>query len=149
MINGPRYHVLILGPVLAFLPGCWSGGGSSSSSAELPQEQIELLEVGEMYRIFIDDNKRPARSAKDLMKYATAFTSGSMALQEGKLVVTWGEPLEHEEGTTEILAFEKKALAEGGPVLMRDGTTIKSMTAEELKAVAPPDRSAASGKKKA
>ncbi|MDG3007519.1 hypothetical protein [Paludisphaera mucosa] len=114
------------------LAGC--GGGTSPSAAEDSPEQADLLEVGEMYRIYIDDNKRPPRAVKDVLKYAPAFNFGSMALQEKRVVVLWGADLQAE--STEVLAYEAKAPESGGAVLLRDGLTVKAMTPAEFQAAA-------------
>jgi hypothetical protein len=96
----------------------------------LSPDQVVLQEVGEMYRIFIDDNKRPARAVKDLLKYATAFSFGSMALQEQKVVVLWGAGLQPD--STAVLAYAKAVPQSGGAVLLQDGHTVKAMTPQEF-----------------
>lgn len=91
MIRGRFFPIVILGMALSAPLGC--GGGTSTSAPEQTPQHVELLEVGEMYRIFIQDNRRPAQAVKDLMKYAPAFDFGAMALQEKRVVVAWGVDL--------------------------------------------------------
>jgi hypothetical protein len=56
-------------------------------------------------------------------------------LKSGQLVVQWGAPLTPEgEATDAVLAYLKTVPERGGLVLLQDGRTIKTMTAEELKA---------------
>jgi hypothetical protein len=127
MNRGSRFLGFVLVVSLACQAGC---GGTSTPPAELTPDQVELQEVGEMYRIFIDDNKRPARVGKDLLKYAAAFTFGSMALQEQKVVVFWGAGLQPD--STAVLAYQKAVPQSGGVVLLKDGLTVKSMTPQEF-----------------
>ncbi|AGA28717.1 hypothetical protein [Singulisphaera acidiphila] len=129
MNRGLRFLGVVLGVSLAYQAGC---GGTSTPTplVEVPPGQVELQEVGEMYRIFIDDNKRPARASKDLLKYAAAFTFGSMALQEKEVVVFWGASLQPD--STTVLAYQKAVPESGGVVLLQDGQTVKSMTAQEF-----------------
>lgn len=127
MHRGLRFLGVVLGASLAYQAGC---GGTSTPLVEVPPGQVELQEVGEMYRIFIDDNKRPARAGKDLLKYAAAFTFGSMALQEKEVVVFWGASLQPD--STTVLAYQKAVPESGGVVLLQDGQTVKSMTAQEF-----------------
>ena len=127
----PRLWVLILGASLLALVGC-GGGTSANSATDRSPQQVELSEVGEMYRIFLADNRRPAQAVKDLLKYAVAFDSGAMALQEKRVVVVWGTSLD--PGSREVLAYQKGAPESGGLVLLRDGETVVPLAAEEVRA---------------
>ena len=56
-------------------------------------------------------------------------------LRSGQLVVQWGAPLTPEgESTDAVLAYVKAVPEQGGQVLLQDGRTIKTMTADEFKA---------------
>jgi hypothetical protein len=112
--------------------GCGEGPAPSPYGLPAQLEQTELAEVGEMYKLHIDDAKRPPRAVKDVLRYAAAFTYGSLALQEKRIVALWGVDLQPD--STEVLAYESKAPESGGAVLLRDGTTVKAMTAEEFQA---------------
>jgi hypothetical protein len=96
--------------------------------------------------MYIKTNQKPPARPADLEKYSPGFTLGSFAIQNKDVVVLWGKSLDAESGKGEVLAFEKKALNDGGPVLMRDGATIKAFTAEDLKRVVPPEALAAPAK---
>ncbi len=61
-------------------------------------------------------------------------------LKSGDLVVQWGASLSPEgETTTAVLAYLKTVPEQGGPVLLQDGWTIKTMTAAEFKAAPKAD----------
>jgi hypothetical protein len=56
------------------------------------------------------------------------------AIKSGELVVQWGAPQSTEgEPSDAVLAYGKTGPEQGGPVLLQDGWTIKSMTADEFK----------------
>ena len=57
-------------------------------------------------------------------------------VKSGQLVVQWGAPLVPEnEAAAAVLAYVKTVPEEGGFVLLQDGWTIKTMTADEFNAV--------------
>lgn len=114
--------------------GCGEGPAPSPYGLPADLEQAELAEVGEMYRLHIDDEKRPPRAVKDVLKYGAAFTLGSLALQEKRIVVLWGAGLKPD--SEEILAYEAKAPESGGAVLLRDGLTVKAMAVDEFRSAA-------------
>ena len=68
--------------------------------------------------------------------------TASTLVRSGDLVYLWGAGFA--PGGTKVVAFEKKAEAEGGLVLLQDGS-VKHMTADELKA-APRAGTAGPGK---
>jgi hypothetical protein len=56
-------------------------------------------------------------------------------LKSGQLVVQWGAPLAPEGTAADaFLAYVKTVPEQGGQVLMLDGRTIKTKTADEFKA---------------
>lgn len=81
-----------------------------------------------MYRAYAELHKSPPRAGADLERYAPAFSHGSMALVNRQVEVFWGAPIE--PGSVAVLAHEK----DGGFVLLQDGETVKSLTADEFKA---------------
>jgi len=99
-----------------------------------PESTIKsgLREVGEMYRAYAELHKSPPRAGADLERYAPAFSHGSMALVNRQVEVFWGAPIE--PGSVAVLAHEKDGGKDGGFVLLQDGETVKSLTADEFKA---------------
>ncbi len=118
---------LILGATLVCLGGC---GGPAPPATEPPPENVALQEIGQMYSSYIDEFKRPPRAGKDLMRYAPAFSHGSMAIQNQDVVLFGGINLE--PGATAVLAYQKVVPKTGGMVLLQDGETVKAMTAQEF-----------------
>jgi hypothetical protein len=111
--------------------GC-GGGSSPASQAEPPPQQIALSEVGEMFRLYLNEHHKPPRGGKDVARYAPAFSHGSMAVQNGDVIVFWGADLT--PGSTAVLAHERDVPKTGGMVLLQDGETIKPMTVQEFQA---------------
>ena len=103
----------------------------------IPSDQRALKELGELYRMYAKKNKRGPRSLKELNVQGQSHPMAVDMLKSGELIVQWGAPLVPENATAlAILAYAKIAPEVGGKVLMQDGLTIKSMTAEEFKAAA-------------
>jgi hypothetical protein len=73
--------------------------------------------------------KAPTRPA-ELEPVAPAAPLAEPAIRDGSVVYVWGATLS--PGSTAVLAYEKKAEAEGGWVLLQDGT-VKQMTADEFR----------------
>jgi hypothetical protein len=60
-------------------------------------------------------------------------------LKAGELIVRWGTPLSPKgEMPDAVLAYLKAVPEQGGSVLMQDGLTIKTMTADEFNATPKP-----------
>ncbi len=115
--------------VLCGLVGC---SGDATPTGEPPVQNTALQEFGEMYRMYIKETKKPPENGKPLMKYTAGYSHGTMAIQNKTIDAFWGAKLEPESKS--VLAYEKQAPESGGVVLLQDGETIKSMTAEEFKA---------------
>ena len=121
------------------LPAC----RSSSNSDPVVEGHIkqELLEVGEIYRLYSATNKKPPKNINDLHGSQVISPTGYQAVRDGSIVVFWSVPLSDtsEEGSTdsadEVLAYEKAVQEQGGQVLMKN-RTVQTMSADEFK-VAP------------
>lgn len=121
--------VRILIPAAVLLAaGC--GGPTAGTVADEPVRG-ELSEVYELFRLHQTEKGRPPRRLADLDRYAPGMDLGYSALQAGRVTPVWGAGAD--EASTEVLACEKKVPADGGWVLLRNGT-VKQMTAEEYKA---------------
>ncbi len=124
--------VLALAVGLAGLaPGCSSRKGSSTGE---PTRRDELQEVGNMLRDFMGGANRGPASAGELARYESTFPFAYKPVKSGDIVIVWGAKMGGEGGggSDGIIAFEKKVPAEGGLVLLANGT-VKEMSAAEFK----------------
>jgi hypothetical protein len=87
-----------------------------------------------MYR-YIEYSKLPLpRKPEDFNDYVDSMPTALERIKQGEYVVAWGVGLSSAPGAgNQILAYEKKSPAEGGVVLLRDGT-VKKLTAAEFAA---------------
>jgi len=87
-----------------------------------------------VYR-YIEYSKLPLpRKAEDFADFVDSIPSAYERIKQGEFVVSWGVGRAAAADVAKhILVYEKKAPAEGGAVLLRDGT-VKMMTAEEFNA---------------
>ena len=92
-----------------------------------------LTEVGTMVRLYSGKNGRGPSKPADLAEYENGCPVGYAAVQSGDIVIRWGKTMggEGAKGTDEVIAYEKKALTEGGHVLLHNGG-VKKMEAAEL-----------------
>jgi hypothetical protein len=113
-------------------------------------EQGALSDVGELYRLYQQEKKKPPAKAADLTKMEMVAPSGAIAIKTGEVVVRLGATLPSiEEGppsgsSDEVLAYYKDVPQSGGQVLMLN-RTVKTMTAEEFKAAKLAGTSSSSG----
>ncbi len=116
----------------AWLAGC---SGPAGDSQDGPSRSDELNDVAGMMRDFgATFNRGPSKPA-DLLQYENAYPFGARALRSGDVVVVWGATMAGEGGGGRevVVAYEKKAPAEGGYVLLENGA-VKQMTAEAFTA---------------
>lgn len=126
------------------------GCGRTPEIAPIPADEQSLRELAAAYRDFSSANKRAPKDLRELQEPAQRKTKGRAKragaqgqgmpnavgmLKSGDLVVQWGAPLSPTgESAQAVLAYLKSVPEQGGPVLMQDGETIKTMTADEFKA---------------
>jgi hypothetical protein len=124
----------VLGTSLSLmLAGC-PGGPESTPIA--PNEQ-GLRELAALYRDFSRKRKRGPKDLKELQGQGQRQGSPNAfeMLKAGELIVQWGAPLTPKgEGPDAVLAYLKTVPEQGGSVLMQDGMTVKTMTADEFNA---------------
>ena len=121
----PLAKIRILATLLALVAAGCGGGGGAATVQEAPPQQQALQEVGEMYRIYQKQYRRPPAKVADLDAYSPAFSFGSLGVQGGSVVVRWGAGLTPgEPGARGVLAHEKQAARDGGYVLLQDGTVL-------------------------
>jgi hypothetical protein len=112
-----------------------SGCGDSPEIKPMPPDETGLKQFAELYRNYTKKNRRGPKSLKELNVKGQGSPDAVEMLKSGQLVVHWGAPLTPEGGATDaVLAYVKTVPEQGGPVLLQDGRTIKTMTADEFKA---------------
>jgi hypothetical protein len=117
-----------------------AGCGPANKPITPDQEKHQTLdEVGELYRVYTFDKKKPPTSIDDFATLRAMAPKGFAALKSGDIVVFLGANMTAvEEGpplgtSDEILAYEKLVPESGGEVLMLD-RSVKKMTPDEFKA---------------
>jgi hypothetical protein len=115
--------------VAILLFGC---GKSPELAVEDGFANSQLQDIWGFYQLHIAETKKPPAKLADVDKYATGFATGYDAVKAGDYVVQWGTSVGETANPGAILAYAKAAPADGGLVLLSDGT-IKKMTAEECK----------------
>src|SRR5262245_24657180 len=126
----PRNLLVGLLMAVSRVPGCNKKG---PGTPEQTQRNLELEQIGELYKLYMDKHKRPPAKATDLKPLALAFQEGYRAVQDGQYVVFWGVDLSNSSKAKAVLAYEKDVPEQGGLVLLGNGT-IKTMTAPEFQA---------------
>jgi hypothetical protein len=119
--------LVLLLALAAFVPGC--AKRQAAVDPETAQRDAELTEIYEMIRMHIKNHQRPPAQLADLQQYKVALPRGHKALEDGRYTVVWGVD---DKGSNTVLAYEKDAPAQGGAVLMADGS-VKKLSAEELR----------------
>jgi hypothetical protein len=117
-----------------FAAGCSSGGGSTGAG---PDKADTLREVGGLVSSYTGEYRRGPQKVADLARYEAGYPLGYEAVKSGEITVVWGAKMVVEEGggstgTTDVVAYQKKVLAEGGLVLLQNGT-VKEMSADEFR----------------
>ncbi len=133
-----RIHGILAIAIATCLAQAGCGGSSNTPLTPEKLNDVKLREVGELYRVYQINSKKPPKSLKDLAPYANATLTAYETLRKGDVVVRYGATLPDTEeepkstGATEVLAYLKDVPSQGGPVMMLDRST-KSMTPEEFK----------------
>jgi hypothetical protein len=104
-----------------------------------PSAEQGLKEMVEVYRYLEYSKLPPPKKADDFNDYVDTMPTALERIKQGEFVVAWGlGRAAAAPAGKQVLAYEKKAPAEGGAVLLRDGT-VQQMTAAEF-AAAPKAR---------
>ncbi len=117
--------------------GC---GGSNRPITKEDMLTTSLNDVGDIYRSYFVMNKKPPKTLKDLASLERMSPAGVVAVRSGEVVVRFGaslpdtDPEPGKSTSEEILAYEKEVPEKGGKVLMLD-RTIRTVTADEFKAM--------------
>lgn len=131
-------HCLLAACVsVALASGCGGPSNHPATSAEV--EQTVLNDVGELYRMYTLQYKKPPAKLGDFAPLERMSPMGLLALKNGEVVVRFGATLPdtgEEPGkgdADEVLAYKKEVPTSGGQVLMLN-RTIRTMSADEFKA---------------
>jgi hypothetical protein len=131
LMSASTRRAMLRGSLGLILAGC----GGAPEIPPMPADEQGLKQFAELYRNYTKKNKRGPKSLKDLNVRGQGYPGAVEMLKSGQLVVQWGAPLTPEnEATDAVLAYVKTVPDQGGQVLMQDGWTIKTMTADEFKA---------------
>jgi hypothetical protein len=110
--------------------GC---GSTAVPADEVSQTQLE--DVYGMYKTHVEKLKRPPTKLSQLEPWEPAYVNGYAAVNQGEVMVKWGQPLSSGGGAnTGVLAYEKDTPGKGGFVLLQDGT-VKHVSAAEFEAL--------------
>jgi len=120
------FTLLLLAAMSALAAGCGKGGADSGAKLE----RDALQDIYDCYTEYVKNNQRPPKQLADLKKSEVMHPLGVRVLTEGTYVAVWGVTGK-DAGT--VLAYAKEAPAQGGAVLMADGS-IKVMSAAEFQA---------------
>ncbi len=116
-----------------FLSGCGDGG------AAVLQRRSNLEQIGVAYQGFYEANGKAPASMAELITHMNSVSQGEEAvtdaitsLEEGDIVVNYNGVLgDAGKNASDVLAFEARAPASGGYVVMGDGG-VRLMTGKEF-----------------
>ena len=133
----PSIRRALLWTTLGLLLG---GCRGEPERAPIPANEQGLREFAGAYRDYFRKNKRGAKSFVELQgkgRQQQSYPTAIGMIKSGELIVRWGTPLTSEgDHTDAVLAYLKDAPEQGGLVLLADGQTIRTMTADEVKVAA-------------
>jgi len=120
---------LLLLCILATIPAC---SGPAKPVAPVYNTADGLQELGQLYKYFaVAERRRPPAKLDELAANEPALPNAWYLLRDGELIMYWGAG--YSASSNQILCYEKKVPAEGGNVLLQNGT-VKSLTADEFRA---------------
>jgi hypothetical protein len=117
---------------VCFLAIFFSACAGTAQPPPPPSAEEGLREIVGIYR-YIEYSKLPLpRKPDDFNDYVDSMPTALERIKQGDYVVAWGVGRSSAPGMgNQILAYEKKVPAEGGAVLLRDGT-VRQLTAAEF-----------------
>lgn len=121
----------LLAGLILFAAGC--GSAEPPKGTGTPSGKDGVTDLGVLLKEFADQGKRPPAKLADIDPVEPAHQAAHVGLTRGDIVYVWGVGLS--PGSAAVLAYEKQAAADGGWVLLQDGT-VKTLTAAEFGAAA-------------
>lgn len=122
-------------PIVAFLASMIIGCSSSENpgvGTGGPTGKQALEDLAQLLKDFDQQKKKPPAAVAAVAPVEPLYQAAYLGVVRGDIVYTWGAPIDTKVTTT-VIAYEKQTPAEGGYVLLQDGT-VKQMTADEFKA---------------
>jgi len=118
----------LLAGLVLFAAGCGTAEPPKGTGTPTGKDGLDDLAV--LLKEFDDQRKRPPAKLADIEPVEPLHQAAYVGLVRGDIVYAWGTAL---SGGTTVVAYEKQAEAEGGWVLLQDGT-VRQMTADEFRA---------------
>lgn len=114
----------------------WAGGCGGPTGGKTADTGVEssLHDLGTVLRLIADQKQKPPAKPADFAQYEPAAPFALAAINAKEIVYLWGQGFA--AGGTQVVAHETDADTKGGLVLLQDGT-VKSMSADEVKAAKP------------
>jgi hypothetical protein len=113
------------------------GCGPSTSGPE-SHEQLEIMQIGQLFHIYQRGQKPPPQAIGDVERLKDVLPAAVKAVKSKDVIVYWGVGLaDGPDAASTVLAYQKDVPEKGGEVLMQDGSA-KKMTAEEFNAAKKP-----------
>jgi len=120
------FHTAVI-VFLALPAGC----GENRPAVQGLNRKDHLDEIGQMMKGVSEEGRKPPSKLSELESVEPMLPLAGPLLRSGELIYVWGAA--YVPGSQKVAAFEKKAEAEGGWVLLQDGT-VKEVTADEFRA---------------
>jgi len=111
--------------------GCGGAPQSEGTPTGGPTAKQSLEDLARLLDHLKNENKKMPAKLAQIEPIEPAFPGAYLGLVQGNIVYLWGAPLNPSAGH-KVLAYEKDAAAEGGWVLMQDGT-VKTMAPDEFR----------------
>jgi hypothetical protein len=122
---------IVWAAVIAVGCGLAAGCGETKPAVSQTPNKDALAEVGQMLKSLADEGRKPPAKPAELESVEPMLPTAGPMIREGTLVYLWGTA--YAAGGDKVAAYEKKVPAEGGWVLLQNGT-VKEMTDDEFKA---------------
>lgn len=119
--------------LFSILVGCKgaSSKGDGEGTGGTPTGKEALASLAELLNHFEHDQKKMPSRLSEVEPVEPLFPGAYVGLANGTIVYQWGARIDKSAGST-VLAYEKKAEADRGWVLLQDGS-LKEMSADELR----------------
>jgi len=124
---------LFLSAIIAFAVGC-----RDARPVEVQKRRDSLTQLAETYLAFNEESDGAPTNVTEFLAFmdslpaSDSVASARESLEEGEVVVIWGGDLSDVTANpTSVLAFEARAPASGGYVVMADGQ-VQMMTGKDF-----------------
>jgi hypothetical protein len=118
--------------VLLLAPGCGTSERPEESLTGTPTPKVALEDLGQLLAYLAREKKPMPATIRSIEPIEPLYPQAYLGLVRDEIVYRWNARPDP-AGSEKVIAYEKKALEEGGWALMQDGT-VKKMTADELRA---------------